>query len=600
MAKKSTKSQKTTVQPLPPSESKIALCYIRLSYTSDDDDTNSPARQRHNIERFCQRHGFTPEWFEDVGGHRSGRSEENRPEWLRLKMRLGDGDVAALVANDLSRFHRNMSKVYTMLDEIEQYGIPLGIASSDLLLDVTGVQGRLMTYVTSMFDDFYARDIAAKARESIEYRKRQGITIGIPPFGTVRDKDGYLIPSKEGAWCLPNGTFVVGNRHESPAEGAMWRSYYAAAEHVLRIYVETDKGMEKIAYQLNEEGFAYRNRDGLPRLFNREDIRRIIALWKVYGGLPSNSHSKETPGYGEDDVDMIELISERCIFPIELLKAVGQARKNRARHHRDHGVKHNAYPYALTLISYCAHCERLAEQHNNPQLRTTFTGHIGRYNARRYRHRDGIDCGVINRTVLCTDMEAEFIRLIRALEIKKDYMELMIELAIQIDKARGIDNQDIEEKKRNALMMCERRMNATIDLYKQGLIDKLEFERTREQILKEKAYWEHITTDREEIEYELLKCIQLLTNIEALWEKGSPIDKQTLARELFDKIVFDLDTKRIVSFELKPWAQRFLILRATLHNDEKDGPSDENKKSRSNLLIGNELSPRGLEPLSSP
>ncbi len=95
------KQAKSSVQPT------VALCYIRLSYTRDADDSNSPARQRDNIQRFCTRQGWTPEWYEDVGGHKSGQYEDNRPGWLELKSRLGDVDVAALVANDLSRFHRN-------------------------------------------------------------------------------------------------------------------------------------------------------------------------------------------------------------------------------------------------------------------------------------------------------------------------------------------------------------------------------------------------------------------------------------------------------------------------------------------------------------
>ncbi len=60
-------------------ERKIALCYIRQSYTRDDDDTNSPDRQRDNIEAKCKEKGWIPEWYEDVGGHKSGRDVQNRP-----------------------------------------------------------------------------------------------------------------------------------------------------------------------------------------------------------------------------------------------------------------------------------------------------------------------------------------------------------------------------------------------------------------------------------------------------------------------------------------------------------------------------------------
>ena len=84
----------------------VALCYIRQSYTRDASDTNSPERQRANIQTVCDRNGWLPEWYEDAEGHKSGREVKNRPGWLALRQRLGDPDVVALVANDLSRLHR--------------------------------------------------------------------------------------------------------------------------------------------------------------------------------------------------------------------------------------------------------------------------------------------------------------------------------------------------------------------------------------------------------------------------------------------------------------------------------------------------------------
>lgn len=63
----------------------VALCYVRKSWTRDDKDLISPERQRANIERVCEEHGYTAEWYEDTEGHRSGMHEKNRPGWLALK-----------------------------------------------------------------------------------------------------------------------------------------------------------------------------------------------------------------------------------------------------------------------------------------------------------------------------------------------------------------------------------------------------------------------------------------------------------------------------------------------------------------------------------
>jgi DNA invertase Pin-like site-specific DNA recombinase len=112
-------------RPTPP-QRVTALCYVRLSVTRDESDLNSPERQRANIQAECDRHGWTPEWYEDVEGHKSGTQEDNRPGWLALKNRLGDSDVVAVVANDLSRLHRKGWRVGNLIDMLEKYGIRAG------------------------------------------------------------------------------------------------------------------------------------------------------------------------------------------------------------------------------------------------------------------------------------------------------------------------------------------------------------------------------------------------------------------------------------------------------------------------------------------
>jgi len=37
-----------------------------------------------------------------------------------------------------------------------------------------------------MIDEYYAEDISQRAKDSVRYRKKRGISIGRLPFGTVR------------------------------------------------------------------------------------------------------------------------------------------------------------------------------------------------------------------------------------------------------------------------------------------------------------------------------------------------------------------------------------------------------------------------------
>ncbi len=51
----------------------VALCYVRKSWTRDETDQISPERQRSHIQAVCDANGWTPEWYEDTEGHKSGR-----------------------------------------------------------------------------------------------------------------------------------------------------------------------------------------------------------------------------------------------------------------------------------------------------------------------------------------------------------------------------------------------------------------------------------------------------------------------------------------------------------------------------------------------
>jgi hypothetical protein len=41
-----------------------------------------------------------------------------------------------------------------------------------------------------------------------------------------------------------------------------------------------------------------------------------------------------------------------------------------------------------------------------------------------------------------------------------------------------------------------------------------------------------------------------------------------MARNLFSSITYNLDLQRIADFKLKPWADRFIMLRSALYQDE--------------------------------
>jgi DNA invertase Pin-like site-specific DNA recombinase len=566
----------------------IALCYVRLSNHRNENDNDSPERQRANIQLECDRRGWIPEWYEDVDGHRSGQHEKNRPGWLALKSRLSDPDVVAIVANDLARLHRKGWRVGDLIDFADEHNVLLVMAAPGRNLDLSGPMGRMSVMIAALMDEYYAVDISRRAKDSIQHRKRQGKVINIP-FGTRRNADGYLEPATSGAWWMPDGTFLAGRPDELPDPGALWRGYYESAERILTLYKDNKFGTELIAYQLNIEGWPFRDRNGVPRPMDKDDVRRVVRLWPEYGGIvPETNSKKRRPE--EFDLNNIPFIPERAVFPSDLLTSVARVFAERSLAPRNHGVNKDVSIYALNGMTYCAKCEKLAQERNDPRLRSRLSG-----DKRRYRHKVGVTCGTTNKSVPAAAYEADFGRLIKLLTIREDTLNLMTELAIQADKLRRPteDEEDPERQKEEAIALCKRRIEAAVVLFGEGRIDREEYRRRVEQNEREIAHWESRTTETEKAALELAMCMDAIEKLSQLWDVGDDEDKQGMARSLFSYVIYDLDARRIVNFRLKPWADRFLTLRSALYEDDSKGKSGSMPGTKPQA---EDVTPEGIEP----
>jgi len=449
--------------------------------------------------------------------------------------------------------------------------VHLVLAAPGKQLDFSTPQGRIIAQLSAIFDEWYAIDISQRSKDSITHRKRKGITVGRPPFGTRRDKsNGFLIPSEEGAWYMPDGTYQKGLPNKAPDPAAQWRSYYAAAEHVLTVYAEGNLGQDMVAFQMQIEGWPFRDAKGNPVPMETDDVRRIVANWPEYGGYVTEKRARERHPH-DYPVDKILLNPERAVFGLELLYEVGRVRARRAHERFTHdGTKQSDHPYPLNSITYCYHCEQLAEKHNNPSLRSRFGGKGGVGFKARYRHKHGVLCGCTNRSVKREVYEADFARLLKLLTVRTDEIDFMTELGIHAEKARqtktSIDT-DPEAEKLAAIAKCRHRIDAARNLYEDGDLSREEYLRRKEQNEREIAHWEARTTETEKIALELALCVEAVDKINQLWEIGDDENKQGMARNLFSYIVYDLDIQRIVNFRLKPWADRFITLRAALYDD---------------------------------
>lgn len=547
--------------------------------------------------------------YTDTEGHKSGRFVANRPGWLELEKRLGDPDVVAIVTYDLARIHRKGWRVGSLLEKLDHYGVGLVCTRPGYNIDTSTRNGKFMTQIMGMLDEAYAEDVSQRTKAAVAYLRAQGKSVGSPPFGTVRNEEGFLQPLTEGAWFVPEtGHFVKAPQDTPPADGAVWRSYYECAAYILEIFAENSLGMEKIAYRLNTEGWPFRDRKGKPRPISQEDVRRVVSNWPEYGGLAPEKRAKDRSAY-DDDTDPASLIAERAVFPLELLEEVALVRKERSRKPADNGIQLRTRTYPLRGVVYCAHCEAQAAEQDNAGLRTRLTGSVDPRGVARYKHKTGVSCGVTNRTVPADDIEGEVGRLLKLLTVREDALEYMTELAMLSETgfAGDVEKEDLEKRKREEIALCQRRIDAAVHLYGDGRISREEYQRRVDDNERQIAHWQARTTETERKALELSMCLDAVNRISSVWDTADAEDRQGMIQHLFSEIVFDLDTRRIVSYKLKPWADDFLMLRMELYYDEfgdltegGEGHAKAVEKEHSNELLGcwNAMPHRGLQDTS--
>ncbi|MCL4251601.1 MAG: hypothetical protein KJ065_25850 [Anaerolineae bacterium] len=368
----------------------------------------------------------------------------------------------------------------------------------------------------------------------------------------------------------------------------------------MRLYSTGKYGLDRIAYRMNKENWAFRDRTNTPRALNSDDVRRVISNWAEYGGIVFEKGTKWRPAYETLNLDELPFRSDRAVFPIELLRAVAEVRMERTRKPSDHGKNHETRFYPLAGVLYCAHCEQLAESQEDPRLRSPLSGQFAN-GILRYRHKPGVKCGIHNRSVPSAELEQDFIRLMGLLMVKPEVEHLMLEIAIQADNGRQVHEQrDFEQEKTEALALCYRRIEAAVNLYKEGTIDKAEYLRLREQNEREIAHWESRTSETEQLGLEFALCVEAVDKIHRLWTISSDEDRQGLVRNLFSSVTYDLDRRRITDFRLKPWAGRFLTVRAGLHELEQAANVKENAPQQDRQGACTELLHTGLLTIPLP
>ena len=550
----------------------FALCYIRQSITRNKNDMLSPDRQREYINAYLAQHPeLTPIWFEDAKGHRSGRSVKGRPDFqMLLDEILANPNVVRLIVTEYARVARSVFTSSQMIDLLRRRHIQLVFAYTNEEPDLQTAEGRLRLNIEAAMNEYYADYVSKLQLVQIASARAAGKWVGGRPFATVA-RHGRLYLTKNGAWLLPDGRLVAAKGQTTPPiEGAVFRGYADALREVYHRYASGHGGTDAIAISLNEDAWAFQDQHKQPQPFTRDDVRRILAEWPVYGGYYPMGRAKNRSGSSDPDPATIPLGGKKALLPVDLVKLVAQRRRQRALGETagqptptasDHGIVHAAYPFPLAQVVRCAQCELKAQSRDNPAYRSRLGGTtqpIGR----RYRHTGDKRCGLTTRSVPQAVLEDAFADLLTRLYPQTSAFACLLAEA----KALDAEKQTVEPSPSTELSVAlkikrtQEKLRRLEQLYLELALSEAEYRTKKVELLAALQQLEAQPLPDTVVMLTLNEYAHVLHDPARLWLMLDAEGRRGLAHGLFDHLLFDLDTQQFTGWQLSPWAGLFFTL----------------------------------------
>ncbi len=197
----------------------------------------------------------------DSGGHRSGRSDKQRPDWrLAISLLTNNPLCLGIVATFQDRISRDVEDTAALVKLCENL-------KKDLVLPTEGVDTRrtgwspdvkMMIHLKASFAQMYAEETGRKIKKRVDQINAALIPWGKPAFGQVRVGRGL-------------NARIVANADAPAVERAL--TIYAAGSSVF-----------KTLTQLNEEGVTFRSRAGISCHWRTESVRTVVGNVLSYAG----------------------------------------------------------------------------------------------------------------------------------------------------------------------------------------------------------------------------------------------------------------------------------------------------------------------------
>ena len=154
----------------------LALCYTRVSTLEQTEEGASLDAQATVLTAAATAAGYRVEIIREEG--RSAKTITGRPELLAALERLARGEAAALFVHRLDRLSRSVADFVSLGEQADKQGWTVNCL--DIGVDTSTPSGELMANVMASMSQYERRIIAARTREALAQRRREGVRLGRP------------------------------------------------------------------------------------------------------------------------------------------------------------------------------------------------------------------------------------------------------------------------------------------------------------------------------------------------------------------------------------------------------------------------------------
>lgn len=468
---------------------KIAALYLRLSDEDESeslDESNSISSQREILSAYIQNHSDLSEYrmveFCDDGF--SG-TNFNRPAVQKLLEQVRLGVIACVLVKDFSRFGRNYIEVGNYLEQVFPFlGIRFISVNDYFDSSITAFSGEFIDVAfKNLIYDLYSKDLSEKITSVRQSKAEQGKFItAYAPYGFMKSPNQQLVADEETAPVVQ-------------------RIFEMAAEGVPKAH---------IAKTLNEEGvltpLMLRKQRGqhFPcKRVNEKSVWRtsvISAMLKDQRYTGDAVYGKVKPtavGSGKDRPVSSDqwIIVPDCHEPIisrELFETVNSMFTKRANYNRG-----DIAP--LSGMVRCEGCNHVIPRQKRVRAKI---GETATYRCPIFQMTSEFGC--YTGTIDENDIEQAILILLQKASAALMSLEI-VEMAHQSQKEKIQQTEKLLIKNASELQKINGMRLGKYEAYKNGLVTKAEFIKTKKQLDHQV---EKLETDSEQKRQKLytLKC----------------------------------------------------------------------------------------------